>query len=374
MSDNILRTARLLPAILITLAFGPGEPLRAGEHDLPLGSGTGSRALEVSAPSATADGAPNDTFPPEQGDQASSPEQTPAAARASAQTPDIAVRRRGVRLRGLTVTSGGAAVSEGQLLDRSLPIVMANEFLRITLPDPGRDAHFSSATVELRRSGGWQTATATRWGDWLYYGNSITMPATEVEVVSLTEELAVVRWSFWAHVIPARGSLPPVRYPFERTIYLRAGESGYFSHVRPLSFPLEHFATEHEIGWGGIWGPAKISTFRERIRTETLTSTVRFNLNKDPDAVVFDAEADDLRRMIVPVPGAEFIIPHFGGGHWGSVYVHEVGKSITYGAYLYVAPRSEALPVREVCELAWDFGPAVGVWGRPDLSRCGRDW
>jgi len=265
---------------------------------------------------------------------------------------------------GPTVLTGPEAVDPGA------DLVVSNEHLRLSLL---RTADSASLRVEMMGADGeWVTVTGPRYGDWLYYGTTPTRRATAVEVIANTAEEVAVRWTFANHRIPARYGNPAYAYPFERTIWLRRGERGYYSHTRPLATPSHSYDTEHEVGWGGLYGAGTIASRDVSVRTEDIVGDLRFNGAGAVDAVDFRWDEDGLRRVLVPLPGAEFQAPRFSDDNYGGVYVHAVGVARSYGAYLYVAPPGDAEPARSVCAFAWRNAPfQLPAVTDEQLAACG---
>jgi hypothetical protein len=129
--------------------------------------------------------------------------------------------------------------------------------------------------------------------------------------------------------------------------------------------------TELEVGFGGLFGPARIATGQVQFRTDTLTANNNFNLTPVPDAALFDLDGDPLMRVLVPLPEAPMISPNFPGWGYGSVFVHRLDYQ-SYGAYMYAAPRSLPVSPRQLCQQAWATAPfPLRTLSAAEAAHCG---
>jgi uncharacterized protein YjdB len=273
-------------------------------------------------------------------------------------------------IQGVSVTLNGAPVTAPGSLDPAGTVVVSNGTVRLRL---ARGVDSVSLFVERNTPSGWVPMTPAWEGDWTYPATSVLTRATAVDVVSMKPGEVQVRWTYGNHAVPVWYGQPAYDYPFDRTIWLRAGESGYYVQVRATApVPAGVGDREHEVGFGGLWGAATVRMHNVTYRTDTLSATTRQNLSWAVDAAEYDKDGDPLMRVVVPLPGGEMLTPSFGPYFRGGVYLHLLGNSLTYGAYMYAAPRASADQARAVCQRAWAQAPfALASPGAAALSTCG---
>ncbi len=234
----------------------------------------------------------------------------------------------------------------------------------------------ASVEAETRVGEKWVPATSPGNGDWLYVSSSVQSLPTSIEFVTLDGDQIAFRMRFGGHRFqPQLFGFPAEyqeqEYPFSRTARLRKGEWGYFSWVELEGTPMPYPNVEHEIGFGGLFGPALIRTSRESFRTESLPHNKRFNLEGGIDAVEFLRTGDQVARVLVPLGRLALITPVFPGWGFGSVYVNSHAYE-SYGAYLYAAPLGEGVSARAVCRHAWTTAPVkVEPVSEAELAGCG---
>lgn len=282
-------------------------------------------------------------------------------------------RQQGTGIVKLTVD--GRPRSDTGLIVRPRRIVIDNGVFRLTWHDQLCEP--AAFEADVLAEGGWVDASAHCVGDWLYPGGPVQTKPTEVEVLRADSGMVAVRLRFGDHWIRPRLEGYPSwyvdqRYPFSRTVWLRAGERGYFTQIiiekKPV-FPYPDI--EHEVGFGGLWGPGEVRTARESYRTDTLARSTFTNLRRQLDAAEFRRDGDRVLRVLVPLGAAPMITPVFKTS-FGGVYVYSLGPTTKYGAYLYAAPTAGALNARAVCQFAWRNAPfELPPMPRDSLARCG---
>jgi hypothetical protein len=219
-------------------------------------------------------------------------------------------------------------------------------------------------SADVRGSDGWLPATSEYYGDWTFIDSSVTTAPTEIALLSVTPDEVAVRWTFGNH----RTGASPDRlrpYPFTKTVWLRRGEYGYYTWIRPVqALPGDsQYAvgmSEHEVGFGGLWGPATIRTGQGQVRSDRLKASREFTDVGRPDAAEFRRDGDPVVRILVPIPPARLLVPRFSESSFGGIFVHHLEPG-PYGAYLYAAPRNVSLSRIHVMEMAWREAPAQMV-------------
>jgi hypothetical protein len=255
-------------------------------------------------------------------------------------------------------------------MDPAGTVVVSNGTLRMRL---ARGVDSVSLFVERNTGSAWVPMTPQWEGDWTYVGTTPLTRPTAVEVLSIRPGEVQVRWTYGKHAMPSIFGQPAYAYPFDRTVWLRAGEDGYYVQVRAMApVPAGVGDREHEVGFGGIWGAATVRMHNVTYRTDTLTSSTRQNIAWGVDAAELDKTGDPLLRVLVPLPGGEMATPYFSSAFYGGTYLHLLGNTLTYGAYLYAAPRATAAQARAICQKAWREAPfALPAVTDARLSTCG---
>jgi hypothetical protein len=279
----------------------------------------------------------------------------------------------------VTVSADGASSSvevtvEGVLIEvdgqrRSTPgslglprrIDITNGRVRM-LWDPGQVCEKGAFLVDTRVDAAWYPATSRCWGDWLYVGSSVTTLPTEVNLIQVDSGAVQLQMRFGNHWFePQLFGFPPSYqrqpYPFNRTVWLFPKDYGYFTEVVVEGTLLQPYPNvEHEVGFGGLWGPATVRTSEVNLNTDSLATTINYNWDYRVDAAEFLRAGDPLARTLVPLGPAPMITPVFTFGY-GSVYAYNYGPTASYGAFLYAAPIGVAEPSRTVCQEAWARAP-----------------
>jgi len=281
-----------------------------------------------------------------------------------------------VTVKGVVVTvDGQRRTSPGQIVAPER-IELSNGRVRVSWTPHMLEP--AAVALETRVGAGWVPGTAVGYGDWLFPASSVVTQPTEIELLQVDSAAVAVRLRFGNHQFdPVRERFPssylPQPYPFSRVVWLRPEEYGYFTQVSmetPLLNPYPD--VEHEVGFGGLWGPASISTSEISFRTDTLQSSVYYNSQAQVDAAEFLRDGDQLVRVLVPLQAGPFVTPVFPGWGYGSVYVHNLGPMQSYGAYLYAAPAGLAQTPRTVCGFAWATAPfTLPSVSSADLAGCG---
>ena len=273
------------------------------------------------------------------------------------------------------------AVAETGPVPPDWSVVITNGLMRIELVDTVDQRAGVLATIALGNE--WIPVTSTVYGDWTYLDSSIVSKASIVEVLSLSSDEACVRWTFQHETTGPMPGLSPGQdaqypYPFRKTVWLRRGQTGYFTWIEPLGELPEHARynlggiSEHEVGFGGLFGPATVETAEGVISTEaTKPYHHEFNADSGTDAATLIRYGDPIKRILVPLPGGPLLIPAFSEENYGGVIIHNNGSK-NYGAYLYSAPHNGALSANDVCKMAWTTTPFPLPEPKPeDLTTCG---
>ncbi len=276
-------------------------------------------------------------------------------------------------VRGVVVLADGQRVTSPGSLLGATEIEVRNGRVRLKWdPSLGLRAGFG---MSVWVNGAWIQATVNGAADWLYIANNVITEPTSIDLLTVSDSVVALRMRMGNHWFLPQSVGYPLSYvdephPFSRTIWLRRGEWGYYSWI-DLEEPLNYTGIEHEIGFGGLWGPGRVRTAEVDFRTESMQAHNRYNLDWGPDAVEFVRDGDPLRRVIVPLPGAPMITPVFPGWGYGSVYVHR-NDDKSYGAYLFAAPESYVLATREICQRAWREAPfPLPSISDAELAACG---
>ena len=214
--------------------------------------------------------------------------------------------------------------------------------------------------METRVGTGWVPANVRGAGDWLYVTSTVTTNPTSITIQAATPTQISVAMRYGNHWFqPAVAGFPSnyqaQPFPFTRTMWLNTREYGYYSWTQ-LDTTMQWAGTELEVGFGGLFGPASVTTGSIQFRTDTLSANLNFDTTLAPDAVQFDLDGDPLMRVIVPLPEAPLISPFFPGWGYGSVYIHRLDYK-SYGGYMYAAPRGVAVSPRALCLQAWSEAP-----------------
>jgi hypothetical protein len=257
----------------------------------------------------------------------------------------------------VTVLVDGRRVTKPGAVGRRARVVMTNGLVRISLP--GYPDQRAGVLLETKVGAGWRAATSTRYGDWTYVGAGVVDPPTNVSLVAVARDQALVRFVFANHVVPAAlAGGTAVSYPFEKLVWLRANDRGFYAVVRPLTTLPPRFESEHEIGFGGVFGPASVVAGVGALRTDELATHERLDPAGGVAVASLRRDGTDLVRTLVPLPPAPIIVPAFDAASFGGVYVHRL-TSGRYGAYLHVAPAAKSGTPVVVCRAAWRRAPAA---------------
>lgn len=280
-----------------------------------------------------------------------------------------------VTVEGVAIKVDGVRRTTPRSLGLPQNIELTNGRFRLTwYPDVCEKAAF---ILHTRMAADWVLASHRCQGDWVYVASSVTQLPTSIDLVQVGAAGLQLRMGFgnhWfepqAHGFPDSYQRQP--YPFDRTVWLRPQETGYFTQVViEQQLTPAYPDVEHEVGFGGVWGAASISTAELSLRTDTLPHTVNYNLGDGVDGAQFDRINDPLERVLIPLPGTAMITPVFPFGA-GSVYVYRRGPTQSYGAYLYAAPAATAESARQICSRAWREAPfALPAVSGAQLSQCG---
>ena len=293
----------------------------------------------------------------------------------------VATSRGSAKAAGQTEQPSVTLVVDGRRLNTVGPLIEPKRIVlengRMRLIWHSQLCEPASFEADVRVGNTWQDATAHCVGDWLYAGGSVYTQPTAVEVLQIDSTGVAIRLRFGNHWIRPHSAGYPSwyvdqPYPFHRTVWLRAGEYGYFTQVvleRKTLFPYSDI--EHEVGFGGLWGPARVRTSKLDYRTDTLRSNLWSNLELDVDAAEFSRDGDLVKRILVPLGRIPMISPVFPRTY-GGVYAYSLGPTTSYGAYLYAAPPSIAASARALCRFAWKNAPfALPVVPRESIAACG---
>jgi hypothetical protein len=287
---------------------------------------------------------------------------------------DQAVLNQGVWI----LVNGSAHLRTGAINPQD-EVVITNGRVCLSMVPNAQVPEARTFVMEVRVKGQWQPGTSLYYGDWTYVGSGVKTPPTEVEVLSWSPREAGIRWTFGNHVAGADVGAIDSPYPFTKTVWLRRNEYGYFAWIEPLvQLPRESWccnqaASEHEIGFGGIWGPGTVETAEGLVHTEDLERTYEVNLSGEVDAAefIYDEDPNPVKRILVPLPGGPLIVAVFDWSAFGSVWIHHrVPRS--YGAYLYAAPFNKTKSARAICKYAWRRAPfSLPHVSAAELATCG---
>jgi len=279
-----------------------------------------------------------------------------------------------VVVEGVAIYVNGARSHVVGVLNSGDSVVITNGRLRLQLSQSS--SQHAAIIADARVGEMWCDMTARLWGDWTYVASSVFTPPTRVEILTNTNDEIGVKWTFGDHwFLPKTAGFPDdysdTPYPFEKTVWLRRAEQGYYALVRPLAeLPPEATGVEHEIGFGGLWGGGTIRASGVALLVDTLSSTIRY----DPqtiDASDFLLRGDPLRRVLVSLDGVAMLVPWFWSQEYGGVVVHSL-PSAPYGAYLYATSISDTTTARSVCEKAAREAPfPIPSFTTDALGRCG---
>jgi hypothetical protein len=274
----------------------------------------------------------------------------------------------------VSVTVNGKPAKRAGRIPPGARVVIGNGLVRVTMPGPREQR--AGALFEFKLGGRWTPATSADYGDWTYVGGGVGDAPTRAAVLSVKRDEAAVRWTFDAHVVPpdlARGT--EIQYPFQKTVWLRAGDRGFYTAVNPLRLlPQAAYPIEHEVGFGGVFGPATIRIGTERIRTDMLGDDSRIEPAQGVAVATLRRDDSGLVRTLVPFPPAPVVVPYFDSVAFGGIFVHHL-YSMRYGAYLHVAAMAPTDRAATVCRSAWAHAPAallrVLAVGRTAPAGCG---
>lgn len=254
------------------------------------------------------------------------------------------------------IIADGQRVTAGPI-DPAATVTLSNGLVDVTLRPRADRQQTAGHHLELRHLGRWVDVTSDHYGDWTYVAVTPKTPPTAIDVLSATDHEVNVRWTFGNHTVPAAYTADGVRrsYPFSKTVWLRAGETGYYARVQPHApLPSSSGHTEHEIGFGGIWGPATVSTPSTSIRTDLMPTHW---LSGDVAWAQLDHDGDRLQRTVVPFPVAEMLVPRFSDFVFGSLYVRRTWSE-PYGAYFHVRTGADPRSPSDVASAARASAPA----------------
>lgn len=302
----------------------------------------------------------------------------PGEATLEARTPQGAAEAR-LRVEGVTLLVNDRPRRFGGALLPTDRVVLDNGRLRLYLGAATERGQNAGVVVDVRDSAQWVPGTSREYGDYTYVGSSVDTRPTAVEVIAVSAREVAVRQVFARHVFEPDGlGLGPEferqPYGFSKTVWLRAEDDGYFALVRlHETLPLSARGAEHEIGFGGLWGPGTVATGSDTvvIGPEGVESR-RLNVPPRLDALTVRRLGDPLVRVLVPLRESPFVVPYFGPTRFGGGWIHQL-TSDSYGAYLYMAPLARARPAPRVCADAWRDPPFL-LTTRPrrsELQRCG---
>lgn len=261
--------------------------------------------------------------------------------------------------RRLRVFANGTEVNDTGRLAPNSEVLIQNEHVALFLP--GAVDQRAGAHAVLRAAGRWWPMTSAYYGDYTYLGSSVVRPPTDLRVVRLDDEWVQIRLEFAKHRIQADyAGGEPENHPFTKTLWLRSGDQGYYAFVEPSTLPAKLVGTEHELGFGGMWGPGTMETLSGvRVRFEHLKKTL--HIKRLQSAVRFVRKEEGLARTLIPLPPTPVLVPVFSRDRFGSVWIYEDG-SRPFGAYLHAAPATQAPPLNDLCETARRLAP-------PQLTR-----
>jgi hypothetical protein len=277
---------------------------------------------------------------------------------------------------GAEVYVDGQLVSGAGPVDPAAAIVLQNGNMRLSRV--GSPEQRAGILAEVLLGDSWEPATSTYYGDWTYLDSSVVTEPTEVDVLSSGPDVVAVRWVFGDHLTGPSNGPPSYPYPFEKTVWLRSGESGYFALITPLvPLPQEHWfapgSSEHEVGFGGVYGDGSVSTSIGTVLIGDLSEHYVFNFVPKVDAARFIRDGDPLTRVLVPLPEGPLLVPVSDAVTRGGVFVHHYQPQ-SYGAYLYAAPTEAAEATRTLCFWAWLTSPfELRAVSLTELESCGPD-
>jgi hypothetical protein len=194
--------------------------------------------------------------------------------------------------------------------------VLTNGHVRVSAT--GTAGERAGLLFEVRVGGGWHNATDEWYGDWTFLDRSVVTPPTRVEVLAARGSMVAVRWTFGRHVTGPTGTEPSHPYPFTKTVWLRQGDSGYFALLEPMvpAPPVERRYTpglsEHEIGFGGFYGPGTYATSEGRHRAPGGRASTRNAGPSRPSSS--NATATRSSACWCPSPGVPSWCPTLGAG------------------------------------------------------------
>lgn len=279
-----------------------------------------------------------------------------------------------VTVEGVALLVDGERTSAAPAVATATTIELTNGRIRLRW-HPGISER-GGFEMETRTGRSWALANMRGAGDWLYVTSTVVTEPTSVTVVEDTHDRIGLAMRFGDHRFdPVLGQFPASYenepFPFTRTLWLSPLQYGYFSWTQ-LERTMVWEETELEVGFGGVFGPARIRTSQMDFRTESMTRHMAINEPRTiPDAAELDLDGDPLMRVLVPLPEAPMISPVFPGWGYGSVYIHRRDYQ-SYGAYLYAAPRGATTSPRALCEQAWTTAPfPLRTLSADELASCG---
>ena len=280
-----------------------------------------------------------------------------------------------VTVEGVALLADGVPNPDVTALSAASVIELTNGRIRL-LRHP-RLSEKAAFEMDVRVGRDWVPATVYGAGDWTYVTSTVLTAPTSMAIVENTPDRVAISMRFGNHMFdPVLEKFPSsyqeTPYPFTKTVWLRPREYGYYSWIQTEG-TMPWSGTEQEIGFGGLFGPARIRTGQLDFITDTLRRHKFFNGPPAvPDAAEFDLSGDPLMRVLVPLPEAPMISPVFPGWGYGSVFVHRVNDFSSYGAYLYAAPRSVVTSPRQICQNAWQQAPfSLRTLSQSELDVCG---
>lgn len=192
----------------------------------------------------------------------------------------------------------------------------------------------------------WLPVTSTWYGDWTYVNTTVVTAPTAIDVLDEGAGVSAVRWTFGDHRTGPKGDITRYAYPFTKTVRVFSGQSGYFTHVRPLTTlpPDGYYAgpgvSEHEVGFGIVAGSSVITSNG----VQTVISTPPGPGVLPATELAFLVRAgDQVVRTLVPLPRAELFVPCWSAGACGGFFVYRRTPG-EYGAYLHAALAGECAP------------------------------
>jgi hypothetical protein len=280
----------------------------------------------------------------------------------------------------VTVLVNGHVLRQSGVIPPGADVIISNGFISLRRNALLSDQRAGIVATLIARGASQARGTSVNYGDYTYVGTSVVSDPTYVDVVTLSKNEAVVTWGFGRHWLRPRSvglnsNAPDQPYPFRKTVWLRRGQSGYFTLVEPLvhySQPIER--VEHEIGFGGLWGPATVTTGHDSVSTSSLSKTRSLSHGAAMvDAALFARDGDPVTRILVPLDPSQMIVPKFTASDYGSVWILRYSND-AYGGYLYMAFGVPPASPRQVCQFAWATAPtALRMRGASAaaLAECG---